>query len=320
MVSRKKRDTLGGHKFLRRLGYMKMHRIFYSALAALLLCSVGAFAAEQAEVIARVGDAEITQQDVAEVVSQLPPQQAAFFNTPAGQEKVVEELINRELLFLWGEAEKVDTQEGFAEDLARLRSNLVRDYAVRSIIMDVSATDEDVKAFYEENQDKFATPEKVRARHILVENEEEAKKILQEIRDGKPFEDAAKEYSTCPSKEEGGELGFFVKGQMVPEFENAAFALEVGSMSDPVKSQFGWHIIEMEEKQPSSVVPLEEATAEIKTMLTQQKQQEAFYKKLEELRKEYPVEILKKTSEAPEKTEAPEVSEDAKAEDAKVSE
>ncbi|HPJ24573.1 MAG TPA: peptidylprolyl isomerase [Synergistaceae bacterium] len=299
---------------------MKMHRIFYSALAALLLCSVGAFAAEQAEVIARVGDAEITQQDVAEVVSQLPPQQAAFFNTPAGQEKVVEELINRELLFLWGEAEKVDTQEGFAEDLARLRSNLVRDYAVRSIIMDVSATDEDVKAFYEENQDKFATPEKVRARHILVENEEEAKKILQEIRDGKPFEDAAKEYSTCPSKEEGGELGFFVKGQMVPEFENAAFALEVGSMSDPVKSQFGWHIIEMEEKQPSSVVPLEEATAAIKTMLTQQKQQEAFYKKLEELRKEYPVEILKKTSEAPEKTEAPEVSEDAKAEDAKVSE
>ncbi|HPQ36330.1 MAG TPA: peptidylprolyl isomerase [Synergistaceae bacterium] len=299
---------------------MKMHRIFYSALAALLLCSVGAFAAEQAEVIARVGDAEITQQDVAEVVSQLPPQQAAFFNTPAGQEKVVEELINRELLFLWGEAEKVDTQEGFAEDLARLRSNLVRDYAVRSIIMDVSATDEDVKAFYEENQDKFATPEKVRARHILVENEEEAKKILQEIRDGKPFEDAAKEYSTCPSKEEGGELGFFVKGQMVPEFENAAFALEVGSMSDPVKSQFGWHIIEMEEKQPSSVVPLEEAAAEIKTMLTQQKQQEAFYKKLEELRKEYPVEILKKTSEAPEKTEAPEVSEDAKAEDAKVSE
>ena len=136
--------------------------------------------------------------------------------------------------------------------------NLIRDYAVQAIIEDVSATDEDVQAFYDENLDKFALPEKVRARHILVENEEDAVKILAEIQGGKPFAEAAKESSICPSKEEGGDLGFFGKGQMVPEFETVAFALETGEMSDPVKTQFGWHIIMMEEKQPSSVVPLED--------------------------------------------------------------
>ncbi len=284
---------------------MKRNTVFCGVFAALLLCGSVAFAADPADVVARVGETEITQENVNQVIAQLPPQQAAFFQTPAGQEKVVEELVNRELLFLWGEAEKVDTQEGFAEDLARLRSDLIRDYAVRTIIADVSATDEEVKAFYEENQDKFTTPAKIRARHILVETEDEAKKILEEIRGGKSFEDAAKEYSTCPSKEDGGNLGLFAKGQMVPEFEDAAFALEVGTMSDPVKTQFGWHIIKLEEKQPSSVMPLEKVAGEIKTMLTQKKQQEAFFAKLEELHKQYPVEIVKAAPKAEEKSEDP---------------
>ena len=297
---------------------MKRNTVFCGVFAALLLCGSVAFAADPADVLARVGETEITQENVNQVITQLPPQQAAFFQTPAGQEKVVEELVNRELLFLWGEAEKVDAQEGFAEDLARLRSDLIRDYAVRTIIADVSATDEEVKTFYEENQDKFSSPEKIRARHILVETEDEAKKILEEIRGGKPFEDAAKEYSTCPSKEDGGNLGLFGKGQMVPEFEDAAFALEVGSMSGPVKSQFGWHIIRLEEKQPSSVMPLEKVAGEIKTMLTQKKQQEAFFAKLEELHKQYPVEIVKAAPKAEEKPEDPEKTENP--EKTKVSE
>ena len=308
MVSRRKRDTLSERKFLRRLGsIMKRNKMFFGVLAAFFLCSSGAFAADSAKVVARVGETEITQQQVDQVIQQLPQEQAAFFKTPAGQEKVVEELVNRELLFLWGESQKVDTQEGFAEALARLRSNLVRDFAVKTIIADVTATDEEVKAFYEANPNQFAIPERIRARHILVEDEETAKKILQELRDGKAFEDAAKEYSTCPSKEDGGNLGFFGKGQMVPEFETAAFALETGSMSEPVKSQFGWHIIRVEEKQPSSVVPLEDVAGEIKTMLTQKKQQEAFYQKLADLQKEYPVEILKEEAPEAEKVEeAPE--------------
>jgi peptidyl-prolyl cis-trans isomerase C len=283
---------------------MKRNKLFFGVVTAFLLCSSAALAADS-KVVARVGDAEITQQQVDQLVNQLPPEQAAFFKTPAGQEKVVEELVSRELLLLWGESQKVDTREGFAEDLARLRSNLMRDYAVQAIIENVSATDEEVQVFYDENIDKFALPEKVRARHILVKTEEEAAKILEEIRAGKPFEEAAKEFSSCPSKEEGGNLGFFSKGQMVPEFETAAFALEAGEISEPVKTQFGWHIIMMEEKEPSSVVPLEDVSGEIKSMITQKKQQEAFFQKLEDLHEEYPVEILKETPEVvdAEKTE-----------------
>jgi peptidyl-prolyl cis-trans isomerase C len=292
---------------------MKGNKMFYGIVTAFLLCGSMAFAADSPKVVARVGDAEITQAQVDELVNQLPPEQAAFFRTPAGQEKVVDELVSRELLLLWGEAQKVDTREGFGEALARLRNNLVRDYAVQSIIEDVSATDEEVQAFYDENLDKFALPEKVRARHILVENEEDAVKILEEIKGGKAFAEAAKESSICPSKEEGGNLRFFGKGQMVPEFEAAAFALETGEMSDPVKTQFGWHIIMMEEKQPSSVVPLEDVAGEIKNMITQKKQQDAFFQKLEELREEYPVEIVKETPETPEVSDA-EKANDEKAE------
>jgi len=142
---------------------MKRNKTFYGIVTAFLLCGSMAFAADSPKVVAQVGDVEITQEQVDQLVNQLPPEQAAFFKTPAGQEKVVDELVSRELLFLWGEAQNVDEQEGFAEDLARLRGNLVRDYAVKTIIENVSATDEEVQAFYEENIDKFALPEKVRA-------------------------------------------------------------------------------------------------------------------------------------------------------------
>jgi len=88
----------------------------------------------------------------------------------------------------------------------------------------------------------------VRASHILVKTEDEAKKLLEEIKAGKDFADAAAEYSLCPSGANGGDLGFFSKGMMVKPFEDAAFSLEVGGLSDPVETQFGWHLIYLTDK------------------------------------------------------------------------
>ncbi len=86
----------------------------------------------------------------------------------------------------------------------------------------------------------------VRARHILVKSEDEAKKLLEEIKGGKSFADAAKEVSLCPSGRDGGDLGFFKKGVMVKPFEDAAFAMkEIGEISEPVQTQFGWHLIQL---------------------------------------------------------------------------
>lgn len=90
--------------------------------------------------------------------------------------------------------------------------------------------------------------EEIRASHILVKTEDEAKKILQRIQSGEIFEDIAQEISLCPSKAAGGDLGFFSKGMMVKEFEDAAFALKKGEISNPVKTQFGWHLIKLTDK------------------------------------------------------------------------
>lgn len=89
---------------------------------------------------------------------------------------------------------------------------------------------------------------RVRASHILVNSQEQAMKIKKEIVAGKSFEQAAKEYSACPSKDDGGDLGYFCRGMMVPEFEQAAFTLPVGRLSDPVETQFGWHLILVTDK------------------------------------------------------------------------
>lgn len=93
------------------------------------------------------------------------------------------------------------------------------------------------------------TTTKVRASHILVDSEQKAKDLLEEIRSGKTtFDMAAREYSMCPSKRDGGDLGFFGRGMMVKPFEDAAFDMEVGQVSEPVQTQFGWHLIQLTAK------------------------------------------------------------------------
>lgn len=117
----------------------------------------------------------------------------------------------------------------------------------KKLTADIKDADAAVKAYYEKNPDKF-TFDEVQASHILVASETEAKDILAKVKQGQDFATLAKEFSTCPSKEKGGDLGYFQKGQMVKEFEDVAFALNVGDLSDVVKTQFGYHIIKVTDK------------------------------------------------------------------------
>ena len=120
---------------------------------------------------------------------------------------------------------------------------------MRETLKDVTVTDEEVAAYYEENKQQFTKGETVSAKHILVDSEEKCTSVLESITSGeKAFEDAAKEASTCPSGARGGDLGEFGKGQMVKEFEEAAFAAEIGHVVGPVKTQFGYHLIKVEDK------------------------------------------------------------------------
>jgi foldase protein PrsA len=150
-----------------------------------------------------------------------------------------------------------------------------------SVFSEIELTDSEIRSYYEANKDGFrAREEEIRARHILVETKEEANEVLKELRKGTDFVELAKERSIGPSSVRGGDLGFFARGAMVKEFEEAAFGLRIGGVSDPVETEYGWHII----KREHDLIPYEEAKETIRTLLLVEKQKEVFKDYLEELK------------------------------------
>ena len=160
---------------------------------------------------------------------------------------------------------------------------------------DINATvievkDEELKAYYDENKAQFVKGESVAASHILVDSEEKANELKGKIEAGEvSFEDAARENSSCPSGQNGGALGEFTKGQMVPEFDEAVFSMEVGEVRGPVKTQFGYHVIKLTAKNEASEMPFEEVKAQLKNAMIQEKRQQAYESKINQLKIVYPV-------------------------------
>jgi foldase protein PrsA len=174
-------------------------------------------------------------------------------------------------------------QAGFTiESLKEQLSSQVK--LTKLVEPEIKVTDEDIKKYYEENKASYATPEQVRASHILVETKEEAEEIVALLKGGADFAELAKERSKDGSAAQGGDLGFFGKGQMVPEFEEAAFALAPGEVSGVVESQYGFHIIKVVEKKAAETPTLEAKKEEIRETLFQQKVSERTRTYIEELR------------------------------------
>ncbi len=161
-----------------------------------------------------------------------------------------------------------------------------------SIVNSVEVSDAEIEKYYNENKDRFTVEEQVEASHILVEDEETAKEILNKLNNGSDFAELAKEYSLDGSATRGGNLGFFPRGRMVKPFEEAAFALQVGEISEPVKTDFGYHIIKVTDRQEAKTLSLEESKEDIRSTLLYQKQMETLRTYLMELRENAEVEIL----------------------------
>ncbi|MBQ4432097.1 MAG: peptidylprolyl isomerase [Synergistaceae bacterium] len=163
---------------------------------------------------------------------------------------------------------------------------------MREIIKDIAVSDDEARKFYDDNPAMFKQPERVRALHILVSDDATLAKVQEELKAGKSFDAVAKEYSIDPgSAANGGDLGEFPRGVMVPEFEKVAFDLKnPGDVSEPVKSQFGWHIIKLEEHIPESPMPFEQVKPRILQELKDQKTQDVLQDKAKELEGKYKVE------------------------------
>lgn len=200
------------------------------------------------------GDLVFAAEDLESELQQVPPEgQRAFLLTV---------LIDMKIMANAAREEGLDQTEIFERRLAYLEERSLR-RAFFAETIEPSVTDAEIQTAYDELASAFAGQPEIRARHILVETEEEANNIVAEIEDGLAFEDAATEYSIDGSAAQGGDLGYFRTGMMVPEFEEAAFALEAGETSDPVQSQFGWHIIKLEDRRVSEAPPLEEVRAQV---------------------------------------------------------
>jgi peptidyl-prolyl cis-trans isomerase C len=167
-----------------------------------------------------------------------------------------------------------------------------KQFNIKNLIEGVAITDDEAAAFYEANPQYFAAGEQVKASHILVDTLEKATEVQEELKGDMTFEDAAMQYSSCPSKENGGDLGFFQKGQMVPEFEAAAFEMATDTVSEPVQTQFGYHLIKKTGHQEASVQPFEAVADQIKQQLLIQKQNATYLEKVEALKEKYTVEML----------------------------
>ena len=240
------------------------------------------------KILATVGEQEISNFDVDAALSSMQPHQAMHFQTEEGKSHLLNDLVNQELFLLEANETNLHNDELFLSELEKFKKTFLKQFAINKVIESVTLSDEEKKAFFEANKDRFQKPETANAKHILVDSEELANDVLAKINANEiSFEDAAKEYSTCPSNQSGGSLGEFSKGQMVPEFEEAVFNMKKDEISTPVQTQFGYHLIKLEELNPASEAKFEEVEPEIEKNLLYQKQNQAYSQKVEDLHTKY---------------------------------
>jgi peptidyl-prolyl cis-trans isomerase C len=223
-------------------------------------------------VVAKVDGSEIKQSDLDFAASEVGSQLA---NYPEADRRrlLLQFVIENQLMAAAAEKDSLDKAPDFAARLTYHRRRALRDaYYEKAVRGGVS--EDEAKKLYNEKIGSVKPEPEIHARHILVDTEDEAKDIKQRLEKGEDFATLAKEKSKDKNAD-GGDLGFFGKGQMLKPFEDAAFALEVGKISDPVKTQFGWHIIKVEEKRDRPAPKFEDVKDPIMAQLMQQKAQEA---------------------------------------------
>lgn len=230
-------------------------------------------AVDPSKVVARVNGIEITEGDLAIAAEDSALQMP---NVPDEQKRelLIGYLIDLKLGAKAAEAAKVGGSAEFARKLAYNRDKTLLDEYLDQTAKK-AVTPEAARKLYDETVKSIPAEQEVRARHILVESEEEAKKIAARVKGGEDFAKVAGEVSKDPgSKTDGGDLGFFTKDRMVEPFAEAAFKLEPGQISDPVKSQFGWHVIKVEEKRTKPAPSFEETKDQVEAYLGRKAQQD----------------------------------------------
>lgn len=238
------------------------------------------------KILASVGGNPITESDVNAAVARYGQK----YDNPQGRAMILEQLINDKLFYLDAVRNVYEREPEFKAQLNAVKAMLLSEYAMKKAAEGAKVTEADARKYYEENSEQMVAGKTYNASHILVDSEEKANELLGKIKAGETtFEAAAAEFSSCPSGKNGGNLGDFTKGQMVPEFEQACDALSEGEISAPVKTQFGYHIIRLNSVSEAQALKFEDVHDEIIAALTREKQQSALQSRINQLKILYPV-------------------------------
>lgn len=269
-------------------------------VASLVACGVIGVTSLSATVYAEVNGQKITDEDIGVLMRAMPGTKFGALPQDA-QKKVLDQAIDRVLLTGYAEKSGIEKTKDYKEGLDKLKQDLALEVWMQKQLKDTKVPESEVKKFYEDNKDKFKRPEIIRARHILVKDKGDAEEIIDTLEKTPKGEKRTEEFIDISSKKSidkaaaknGGELGWFDKNQMVPEFTKAAFSLKPGEISKkPVKTQFGYHVIMVEEEKSASTVSFAEAKQNIEERLKVEKFREDVSKKAESLRKSAKIKYL----------------------------
>jgi len=237
-------------------------------------------------VLAEVNGTTITDNDFYKEQENLPPYLKPMTETPEGKKEMIDTMVVRELIMQQAQKDGIDKSPEVAAKLEDLKKRvIVEAFLKKKVEEGANVSDADMQAFYKKNEGKFKTGEQIRASHILVKSEAEAKDIEKQLKAGASFEELAKKHSIDGAAAKGGDLGWFSKGSMLPDFEKVAFSLKEGAVSGIVPTKFGFHIIKQTGKRPAGARSYEEVKDQIKAAMAPEKQQETFKKLKEELKK-----------------------------------
>jgi peptidyl-prolyl cis-trans isomerase C len=239
----------------------------FGAAALITQPAVAQNAADGNAVVAEVNGEKILKKDVLGAMETMTVK-------PEDAEKVfpmvVDQMINEKLIDIETTRANIEADAKFQQQLQAAKSRLIKTVYLENYLKD-RVNDKAVKEEYARLKKENKGKQEVRARHILVATEEEAKQVIKELQAGAKFEDLAKKRSSGPGAENGGDVGYFAKGELIPEFSDAAFNLKPGNYSkEPVKTPFGWHVIYVEDKRTRKVPDLKDVEASIRTKLGQE--------------------------------------------------
>ena len=257
----------------------------------------------ETKILAKVGNVTITEADIKGELDSIPEQYKSYYESADGQKKLLDSMVERKLFLMEAKKEKLENNANYKKEIKKAKEYiLAKTYIDESIFKNVTISDEELKAEYEKKKDQlFKVKEEVKASHILIKTDvnmkpkekaaakAKAEEILAKaLEEGADFAALAKEFSEGPSNKTGGDLGYFGKGQMVKEFEEAAFAAEVGTViKEIVETQFGYHIIKVEEHVKDGYKPLADVRAELEEPMINSKKEKVYKAKIEELKKLY---------------------------------